>query len=100
MLSRKRSIVLSNLEKNIHCPEDVDLIVFDPNMQGEGTLPKVCYQPEYNKEEWDRLNFVDFMVYRDKEKAQMDFPRLRIIKYKLSDIHKPIIIDEGGKAEL
>ena len=89
----KKAITISEHVKVVRRPDDVGVIIIDPTSQGEGALPKVCYQPEYNKEEWERLNFSDFLVYRDREKAQLDFPRLKILKYQLSDIHKPIIID-------
>jgi hypothetical protein len=93
MRTKKKAISISEHVAVIRCPNDVDVVVIDPTAQGESSLPEVCYQPEYDKAEWERLNFADFLVYRDREKAQMDFPRLKILKYRLNEIHQPVIVD-------
>lgn len=94
-IGKKKTIILASFAEVIHCPDDIDLIIIDPYAQGEGGLPAVCYQPEYHEEEWCRVNFASFMVYRNKCNAQAEFPRLRIIEYKRRAIEEPIFIDAG-----
>jgi predicted nucleotidyltransferase len=93
MSGRKKILITlsSGLADLIHCPSDVDLVIVDRDKKE--SVPAVCYQPEHNETEWEKLNFACFMVYKNRRNAQLDFPSFKIIEYKTDQIQEPIFID-------
>jgi len=57
------------------------------------TAVVVCYQPQYEAREWERLNFKDNYVYRRRRNAQMDFPNTRIVKFNRNYFSNPVYLD-------
>ncbi len=53
----------------------------------------VCYQPQYEAKEWQRMNFKDNYVYRRKRNAQVDFPNLKIMRFNKEEIENPVYLD-------
>ena len=53
----------------------------------------VCYQPEFNPVEWERLNFHDNYFYRHRRNAQIDFPALRINRRDQKELYNPVYLD-------
>ncbi len=53
----------------------------------------VCYQPQYEAKEWQRMSFKDNYVYRRRKNAQIDFPSLKIVRYFKDDFENAIYLD-------
>lgn len=53
----------------------------------------VCYQPQYEAKEWQRMKFLDNYVYKRRRNAQIDFPMLKIVRYSKDDFNNPVYLD-------
>jgi len=51
------------------------------------------YQPEYDCERWDALDFYSWFVFKTKEKAKEVFPTLTILEYEGNDIEDYDLVD-------
>ena len=53
----------------------------------------VCYQPQYEAKEWQRMDFKDNYVYKRRRNAQIDFPTLKVVRYCKDDFNSPVYLD-------
>ena len=90
---KRKVIVTQRVAEVLSCPDDIQVIIIDPYTMTSDNVPVVCYQPEYDEKLWALVNFLSFMVYRNKEHAHQDFPDLNIVERNTREIEAPVFLD-------